>query len=46
MRAQWAHFLSAVRGEVPAPALTEQVTLAKVMDAIYDSAESGRDVKP
>ena len=46
VRAQWAHFLSAVRDEVPAPALTEQVTLAKVMDAIYESAESGRDVKP
>ncbi len=46
VRAQWAHFLSAVRGEVPAPALTEQVTLAKALDAIYESANTGRDVKP
>jgi predicted dehydrogenase len=46
VRAQWAHFVSAVRGDVPAPALTEQVTLARVMDAIYDSADTGRDVKP
>lgn len=46
VRAQWAHFVSAVRGEVPPPALSEQVTLARVMDAIYDSADTGRDVKP
>ncbi len=45
VRAQWAHFLSAIRGEVPPPALSEQVTLARVMDAIYDSADTGRDVK-
>jgi predicted dehydrogenase len=46
VRAQWAHFVSAVRGEAPPPALSEQVTLARVMDAIYDSADTGRDVKP
>ncbi len=46
VRAQWAHFFAAIRGEVPAPSLAEQVTLHKAMDAIYDSAESGRDAKP
>lgn len=44
VRAQWAHFVAAIRGESPAPSLSEQVTLARVMEAIYQSAESGRDV--
>ncbi|MES2123273.1 MAG: Gfo/Idh/MocA family oxidoreductase [Gemmatimonadota bacterium] len=44
VRAQWAHFAAAIRGNVPAPGLAEQVTLLKVMEAIYQSAESGRDV--
>lgn len=44
LRAQWAHFVAAVRGESPAPALQEQVTLLKVMEAIYQSAEQGKAV--
>lgn len=44
VRAQWAHFVAAVRGEAPPPPLAEQVTLMKVMEAIYESAESGKDV--
>jgi predicted dehydrogenase len=44
IRAQWAHFVAAVRGEVEAPALAEQVTSLKVMEAIYQSAELGREV--
>jgi predicted dehydrogenase len=44
-RAEWAHFLAIVRGEAKAPDLAEQVTLHKVMDAIYKSAEDGRDVQ-
>lgn len=43
-RAQWAHFLSAVRHQTPAPDLGEQVTVLRVMDAIYRSAADGRDV--
>jgi predicted dehydrogenase len=39
LRAQWAHFIAAVRGESPASSLQEQVTLLKVMEAIYESAE-------
>ncbi|MEP6590964.1 MAG: Gfo/Idh/MocA family oxidoreductase [Gemmatimonadota bacterium] len=44
VRAQWAHFAAAIRGEAPPPDLAEQVTLMRVMEAIYQSAESGRDV--
>lgn len=44
VRAQWAHFVAAIRGESPPPSLSEQVTLLRVMEAIYHSAESGRDV--
>lgn len=43
-RAMWAHFHAIVTGEAPAPSLEEQVTLHKVMDAIYRAAAEGRDV--
>jgi predicted dehydrogenase len=43
-RAQWAHFLAAIRGEAPVPQLDEQVTVLKVVEAIYRSAADGRDV--
>jgi len=43
-RAQWAHFLAAMSGEAPAPPLEEQVTVLKVVEAIYKSAVDGRDV--
>ena len=46
VRAQWAHFVAAVSGESKAPALTEQLTTLKVMDAIYQSAEGNKDVTP
>jgi predicted dehydrogenase len=44
IRAQWAHFVAAVREEVAAPPLEEQVAALRVMEAIYHSAEQGRDV--
>ncbi|MEO5799523.1 MAG: Gfo/Idh/MocA family oxidoreductase [Gemmatimonadales bacterium] len=44
IRAQWAHFVAAIRGDSPPPSMTEQVTVMRVMEAIYQSAESGRDV--
>ena len=44
LRAQWAHFVAAVRGDSPAPSPQEQVTLLKVMEAIYLSAETGREI--
>lgn len=43
-RAQWAHFLAAIRGEVPAPALDEHVTVLRVLEAVYKSAADGKDV--
>lgn len=46
VRAQWAHFVACVRGDVRAPNLAEQITTLEVLEAIYASAESGRDVVP
>ena len=43
-RAEWAHFLAAIRGEAKAPDLHEQVVLHRIMDAIYKAAADGRDV--
>jgi len=43
-RAEWAHFLAAIRGEAKAPDLEEHVSLHRVIDAIYKSADDGRDV--
>jgi predicted dehydrogenase len=43
-RAEWAHFLAVIRGEVKAPALDDHVVLHRVIDAIYQSAAEGRDV--
>ena len=43
-RAQWAHFLAAVAGEAEVPKLTEHITMLKVLEAIYQSAEAGKDV--
>ena len=46
LRAQWAHFRAAVAGEVAAPPLEEQLVALRVMEAIYASAETGKDVVP
>ena len=43
-RAEWAHFLAAIRGEAKPPDLDEHVALHRVIDAIYKSADDGRDV--
>jgi len=43
-RAEWAHFLAAIRGEARAPDLQEQIVLHRIVDAIYKSASDGRDV--
>ncbi len=45
VRAQWAHFLAVVRGDSPMPALSEQATTLAILDAIYESAASGKDVR-
>jgi predicted dehydrogenase len=44
LRAQWAHFVASVRGEATPPAVSEHVTLLKVMEAIYQSAEDGKAI--
>ena len=43
-RAEWAHFVAAVAGEAKVPSLQEHVVLHKVVDALYRSAQDGRDV--
>jgi predicted dehydrogenase len=43
-RAEWAHFQAVVAGDVKPPSLQEHVTLHRVLDAIYRSAQDGRDV--
>ena len=45
-RSEWAHFLAAVREEVEAPDLGEQLVLQRLMATVYSSAEEGRDVVP
>lgn len=44
-RAEWAHFLAAIHGEAKAPDLKEHLTLHRVLDAIYRSADDGRDIQ-
>lgn len=43
--AQWASFLAMVRGHLPAPALEDQRTLHRVMDALYESARTQQSVE-
>jgi len=43
-RAEWAHFEAAIAGEAKVPALQEHLVLHRVIDAIYKSADDGRDV--
>lgn len=44
-RAEWAHFLAAINGDAKAPPLEDYLTLHQVMDAIYQSADSGEEVR-
>jgi len=44
-RAELAHFLAIVRGEAPYEAPTDQVTLHRIVEAIYRSAEEGKEVR-
>lgn len=43
-RAEWAHFLAVLKGEAKPFDNTEQLTLHRIMDAIYKSATEGKDV--
>ncbi len=44
-RAELAHFVAMVRGEVPRELPSEQVLVHKIMEAIYRAAEDGREVR-
>jgi predicted dehydrogenase len=43
-RAEWAHFLAVLNGEAKPFDNTEQLTLHRILDAIYKSAAEGKDV--
>jgi predicted dehydrogenase len=44
-RAELAHFLAVIRGEVPYAAPTHQVTVLRVIEAIYRAANEGTEVR-
>jgi len=44
-RAEWAHFMACIHGQGTPPDNKEQITLHRVIDAIYQSAREGRDVE-
>src|SRR5207245_2343552 len=43
-RAEWTYFLAVIRGDVNAPPPRDQLALHRVLDAVYRSADEGRDV--
>jgi len=43
-RAEWMYFLAVIKGDVNAPPPRDQLALQRVVDAIYHSADEGRDV--
>ena len=43
-RAEWMYFLAVIKGDVNAPPPRDQLALQRVLDAIYQSAEQGRDI--
>jgi predicted dehydrogenase len=44
-RAELAHFLAVVRGETPYDPPTDQVTLHRVVEGIYKSAEESKEIR-
>lgn len=44
-RAELAHFLAIVRGETPYEPPTDQVTLHRIVEAIYKSAEEEKEIR-
>lgn len=44
-RAELAHFIAVVRGEIEYEPPTDQVTLHRVVEAIYKSAEEGKEIR-
>ncbi len=44
-RAELAHFLAVVRGEAPYESPTDQLALHKIVEAIYKSADDGKEIR-
>jgi predicted dehydrogenase len=44
-RAELAHFIALVRGETPYKPPSDQLVVQKLMEAVYKSAEEGREVR-
>jgi predicted dehydrogenase len=44
-RAEIAHFLAVIRGEVPYEPPTDQILVHKVLEAIYRAAEDGKEIR-
>jgi predicted dehydrogenase len=44
-RAEWAHFLSVIRGNSGYEPPTDQVGLMKIVEAIYESASEGKELR-
>lgn len=44
-RAEWAHFLAILQGDAKPFESSEQLTLHRILDAIYKSAAEGKDVE-
>jgi predicted dehydrogenase len=45
-RAELAHFMALLRGETPYKLPVDQVAVQRVVEAMYKSAEDGREVRP
>jgi predicted dehydrogenase len=43
-RAEWTYFLAVIRGDVNAPPPKDQLLLQRVLEAVYRSADEGRDI--
>jgi predicted dehydrogenase len=43
-RAEWTYFLAVSKGDLNAPPPRDQIALHRVLDAVYRSADEGRDV--
>lgn len=43
-RAEWTYFLAVARGDLNAPPPRDQLALHRVLEAVYRSADEGRDV--
>lgn len=43
-RAEWTYFLAVIKGDVNAPPPRDQLALHRVLEAVYRSADEGRDV--